>query len=140
MFLGYPKPGTHPDDEYAILEGRKGFIRMAIKHGVPVVPVYTFGATKMLKRVQLPFIEQISKLLRISLCVFFGKWGLPIPFRTKLCYIIGQTLYPPLASSDDEEFRQQVNDMHHQFCMELKRIFERHKTSYGWENKVLNII
>jgi len=141
MFEGYPKPLTHPDDEYAILEGRKGFIRMAIKHGVPVVPVYTFGATKMLKRVQLPgFVEQISKLLRISICVFFGRWGLPIPYRAKLLYVMGKALYPPTASQDDELFRQQVDDMHQNFCMELRRIFDRHKHAYGWEDKSLKII
>ena len=110
MFEGYPKPLTHPDDEYAILEGRKGFIRMAIRHGVPVVPVYAFGATKMLRRLQLPgFVEQISKLLRISICIFFGRWNLPIPYRTKLLYVMGKTLYPPSASHDDAIFRKQVS-------------------------------
>jgi len=141
MFEGYPKPMTNPNDEYAILEARRGFVRMAIKHGVPLVPVYTFGATKMLNRLQLPaIVEKVSNLLRISLCVFFGRFGLPIPFRTKLLYVIGRTLYPPVASENSEEFRQQVDTLHDAFCQELRRIFERHKASYGWEDKHLNII
>ena len=141
MFEGFPKPMTNPSDEYAILESRKGFVRMAIKHGLPLVPVYTFGATKMLNRLQLPaIVEKISNLLRISLCVFFGRFGLPIPFRTKLLYVIGRTLYPPVASNDDNEFRNQVDTLHAAFCEELRRIFERHKGSYGWEDKRLNII
>ena len=141
MFEGYPKPMTNPSDEYAILEQRRGFVRMAIKHGVPLVPVYTFGATKMLNRLQLPaIVEKLSNLLRISLCIFFGRFGLPIPFRTKLLYVIGRTLYPPLPSEDREEFRQQVDSLHDAFCKELRRIFERNKASYGWEDKGLNII
>lgn len=141
MFEGYPKPMTHPDDEYAILKERKGFIRMAIKHGVPVIPVYCFGATKMLNRLQLPsIVENISKLLRISFCIFFGRWGLPIPFRTKLLYVMGKTLFPPVASQDDSVFRQQVEEMHVRFCQELRRIFERHKGGYGWEDKTLRLV
>jgi len=142
MFEGYPKPMTHRDDEYAILESRKGFIRMAVKHGVPVVPVYCFGATKMLKRLQLPaFVENFSKLLRISICVFFGRWGLPIPFRQKLLYVMGQPLFPPeAASSGSKEFQQQVDDMHKRFCDELMRIFDRHKEAYGWGNKILRLV
>jgi len=33
MFQGYPKPLTHPDDEYVIIP--KGFIKMALQHNVP---------------------------------------------------------------------------------------------------------
>jgi len=141
MFEGYPKPMTNPNDEYATLESRKGFVRMAIKHGVPLVPVYTFGATKMLNRLQLPaIVEKISNLLRISLCIFYGRFGLPIPFRTKLLYVMGRTLYPPVASENSEEFREQVDALHNAFCQEIRRIFERYKVYYGWEDKRLNII
>ena len=82
IFEGYPKPNTRPDEEYAIV--RSGFLRLAIKHGVPVIPVYCFGATKMLRRLQLPLLETISNYLRISLCIFYGVCGLPIPFRQRL--------------------------------------------------------
>ena len=37
MFEGYPKPGTNPDGEYALLHNRTGFVRMAIKHRLPIV-------------------------------------------------------------------------------------------------------
>mmetsp|Transcript_11648 Transcript_11648/g.18019 ORF Transcript_11648/g.18019 Transcript_11648/m.18019 type:complete len:364 (-) Transcript_11648:2396-3487(-) len=148
MFEGYPKPLTHPDDEYAILRSRKGFVRMAVKHGVPLVPVYCFGATKMLKRLQLPALfENISKLLRISLCLFFGPLGLPVPFRQKLMYVMGRPLYPshiengtqpPVEGSPD--FDRQVDALHSRFCDELLDLFERHKESYGWAHKTMRLI
>lgn len=142
MFEGYPKPRTHRDDECTILESRKGFVRMAVKHGVPVVPVYCFGATKMLKRLQLPaFVENLSNLARISICVFFGRWGLPIPFRQKLLYLMGNPIFPPEAAAEgSEEFQRQVDEMHKRFCDELIRIFDRHKESYGWGNKTLRLV
>lgn len=148
MFEGYPKPGTHPDEEYAIARGRKGFVRMAVKHGIPVVPVYCFGATKMFKRLQLPdFFERISKLLRISVVIFFGAWGLPIPFRQKLRYVMGDPIYPsyvhegaspPIEGST--AFITEVDGMHQQFCTSLSNLFERHKEAYGWGMKTLKLV
>ena len=76
MFEGYPKPGRLPDDEYALLKSRKGFVKLALKHKIPLVPVYCFGGNKMFKRLQLPtVVEKISNFLRISIVLFFGKYG-----------------------------------------------------------------
>jgi 1-acyl-sn-glycerol-3-phosphate acyltransferase len=136
MYEGYPKPGAHPDDEYAII--RKGIVRLAIKHNVPIIPVYCFGSTKLLHRLQLPsIVEQISLLLRASFVIFFGQWGLPIPFRQKLLYVLGQPIFPPQNIGDLSE---QVNQMHSKFCEELMRIFDRHKEAYGWGHKTLKIL
>lgn len=141
MFEGYPKAGTHPDEEYVILNARKGFVRMAVKHGVPLIPVYCFGATKMFKRLQLPALEYLSKLLRISICVFFGSWGLPMPFRQRLLYVMGSPLFPPEVNSNDTEvLDSQVDALHARFCDELVALFDRHKESYGWARKTLRVV
>jgi Diacylglycerol acyltransferase len=139
IFLSYPKPGTNPNTEYCIV--RKGFLRLAAKYNLPVYPIYCFGATKMFRRVELPFLEQLSHYLRISLVLFYGVLGLPIPFRQKLMYVIGTPIIPPAlngAFSDSSDAT--VALMHNQFCDELQRIFERHKSSYGWDHKSLEII
>lgn len=82
-----------PEHEYAII-GR-GIFRMAVKHQVPIIPVYCFGSSVLLKRLKLPhFVEKLSLMLRVSLVIFFGKWGLPIPFRQRLLYVMGRPIYP----------------------------------------------
>jgi hypothetical protein len=154
MFEGYPKPSTLPHEEYSIV--RKGFLRLAVKHGVPVIPVYVFGATKMFKRLQLPVLERLSLFFRVSLVVFFGAWGLPIPFRQRLLYVMGQPIMPSSlvgggggggANMNDNTgtlavagVEQQVDDMHARFCDELLRLFDRHKESYGWGHKTLKLL
>lgn len=76
MFEGYPKPGRLPNDECALLTSRKGFVRLALKNNIPLIPVYCFGGNKMFKRLQLPkIVEKISNLVRISIVIFFGKYG-----------------------------------------------------------------
>ncbi|CAK0850268.1 unnamed protein product [Prorocentrum cordatum] len=34
---------TSASSEQLVLQGRKGFVRLALEHGVPIVPVYVFG-------------------------------------------------------------------------------------------------
>jgi len=145
IFEGYPKSSAHPDDEYAIV--RRGFLRLAVKYGIPVVPIYCFGATKMFHRLELPILERISVLLRISICVFYGVCGLPIPFRQKLSYVMGDPIYPPQTTSanangsgDGDAVAAAVGDMHERFCDELLRIFDRHKEAYGWGHKTLKLV
>lgn len=138
IFLGYnPSASAPPDTEYSIV--RRGFLRMAAKHGLAVVPIYCFGATKMMRRLNLPLLEKLSLLLRVSLCIFYGVWGLPIPFRQRLLYIVGDPIYPSThgGSMDDEAV---IDDMHQRFCEELRRIFDRHKTAYGWGHKNLEVM
>lgn len=132
MFEGYPKPNTSPNEEFMIV--RKGIFRLAVRHGIPIIPVYCFGSTKLLKRLQLPtIIEKISLILRTSIVVMFGQFGLPIPFRRKLLYVMGKPIHPPKHTT----VRNQVNAMFDAYCQEMHNIFDRHKATYGWEDKSL---
>lgn len=135
MFEGYPKPGTHPDEEYAIV--RKGIMKLAIKHGVPLIPIYCFGSTKLMRRLELPFLETLSRILRVSICIFFGKLGLPIPFRQRLLYVVGSAIYPPSTPGNVDN---DASEMHAAFCNELVRIFDRYKELYGWSHKNLKLL
>ena len=147
MFETFPKPGFHPNDEAALLKDRTGMFKLALQHKLPIVPVYCFGATKMFRRVQLPhFIETLSRMFKISLCLFFGKLGLPIPFRQRMLYVMSKTIFPPLSDGEDfsmlesGDLDQRVQAMHDAFCDEIVRIFDRNKDHYGWGHKTLRIV
>lgn len=79
--------------------------------------------------------------------MLFGKLGLPIPFRQRLMYVMGKTIFPPaLEIADnanetaDGEFEQKVQEMHDAFCDEVIRIFENNKEYYGWGDKTLRLV
>ena len=40
---------VHEDKESIILKNRRGFLKMAVEHGVPVIPVYHFGNSHVVK-------------------------------------------------------------------------------------------
>ena len=100
----------------------------------------------MFRRFDIPFLEQVSHHLRISLVLFYGVYGLPIPYRQKLMYIIGHPIVAPTSGANGGGSRSTIDDeryisiMHQQFCTELQRMFEQHKDAYGWKHKTLEII
>uniref|UniRef100_A0A7S1FMV2 Acyltransferase n=1 Tax=Corethron hystrix TaxID=216773 RepID=A0A7S1FMV2_9STRA len=136
MFLCHPAPGFGKDDEAIFLKNRRGFVRMAARHQLPVLPVYVFGASDKFRRVPLPKVfERLSKIFRISIILFFGRWGLPIPFVGKgLHYVIGKVIEPSSMGEADTDI------MHRDLCEEMAGMFERYKDEYGWGHKSLCIV
>jgi len=84
--------------------------------------------------------------LRISIVIIYGAFGLPIPFRQRLLYTVGDPIYPRYIQEnvarpvDPEILKIQIDEMHSKYCNSLTNMFERHKESYGWGNKVLKLV
>src|SRR6059058_353680 len=88
------RPWTKRDE--AILAGRKGFVRMAIKAGVPIVPISTVGGPdsmpvltsgrRLAKALQIDRFARIKRFpLAVSAPYGIGPAMLPeIPFPTKI--------------------------------------------------------
>jgi hypothetical protein len=110
--------------ETLILKKRKGFIKLALQTGADVVPMYFFGNTSVLSVLTHPFLESISRKYQISLTLFWGVWGLPIPRPHKVIYARGPPLgLPHLPNPTDEE----ISQWHEKYVSEVQRIFDTHK-------------
>jgi 1-acyl-sn-glycerol-3-phosphate acyltransferase len=84
------------DRDKAVLAGRKGFIRMAIQAGVPIVPIATVGGPDsmpvLLKGRRLASALQLDKLARLKMfpIALQAPWGLSpamlpeLPLPTKI--------------------------------------------------------
>ncbi|CAM9909492.1 unnamed protein product [Scytosiphon promiscuus] len=123
--------------EFALIKEHKGFVRAAMTHGVSLVPVYVFGNSETFKRVPLPAVlENLSRMLKASLVLFWGRWGLPIPFKVPLTFAIGDALEVEKNLSPSPE---QVDAVHARFCEALAGVFDRWKGAYGWADKQLEL-
>src|SRR5215211_2306978 len=103
------RPWTKRDE--AILAGRKGFVRLAIKTGVPIVPISTVGGPDSMPVLtsgrRLAKWTQLDKLARIKVMPIslMAPWGLSpamlpeIPFPTK----IRTAFQEPVELDDDPE-------------------------------------
>ena len=109
------RPWTKRDE--AILAGRKGFVRLAIKTGVPIVPISTVGGPDSMPVLtsgrRLAKWTQLDKLARIKVMPIslMAPWGLSpamlpeIPFPTKI-----RTAFQEPVELDDDPDRAGDDD------------------------------
>lgn len=61
-----------------------------------------FGNSETFKRVPLPAVlENLSRVLKASLVLFWGRWGLPIPFKVRLVDAYNASLRCRVSSNSE---------------------------------------
>ncbi|KAL7471972.1 hypothetical protein ACHAXS_012289 [Conticribra weissflogii] len=111
-------------EERLYLAKRKGFIKLALREGVDVVPIYLFGNTSVLSALKHGPLASISRKFQVSLTLFWGKWCLPVPRDEKLLYVVGKPLGLPHITEPTQE---DIDKWHARYCEEVRNIFEAHK-------------
>uniref|UniRef100_H0WLH5 Acyltransferase n=2 Tax=Otolemur garnettii TaxID=30611 RepID=H0WLH5_OTOGA len=130
-----------PGEHCLILRKRKGFVRLALRHGASLVPVYSFGENDIFRlkafatgswqnRCQIAF----KKLMGFSPCIFWGRslfltnsWGL-LPFSVPITTVVGRPIPVPQRSHPTTE---EVDHYHTLYIKALQQLFEEHKESCG---------
>ncbi|ESN92323.1 hypothetical protein HELRODRAFT_115941 [Helobdella robusta] len=141
---------ANPGNFNLVLSRRKGFVKLALQHGTPLVPVYSFGETDLYSQImpqpgsKLHAFQQIMLThLTFAPPFFYGlglfgfKYGI-LPYRKPVNVVVGSPLKVPtiLDPSDDE-----INEWHKKYVDRLVDHFEKHKLQFGLkEDDHLNIL
>ena len=110
------RPWTDRDE--AVLAGRKGFIRMAIRAGVPIVPIATVGGPDsmpvLFRGRRLAKALQLDKVARLKMFPFAlsAPWGLapamlpelPLPTKIRTAFQAPVTLSKDSAKAKDDRY------------------------------------
>ncbi|XP_065514166.1 2-acylglycerol O-acyltransferase 3-like [Caloenas nicobarica] len=125
-------PGSHR----VTLSGRTGFVRLALRHGAPLVPVYVFGEQEAfsgpppgwgsrLRRLQ----RRLKDLLGFAPLIFWGRGGNPLlPFQRPITVVVGAPLELPRRPRPSP---QEVSRFHRLHRQRLLRLFQEHKGACG---------
>lgn len=116
------RPST---EKYKIIWGRrKGFVKLAIESGTPIILAACPAADDMYDIVPSHITAWAYKTLKIPL--FFAKGlGLsPIPKAVKLTHYLSEPQIPPKMAATKEEFSAQVNAFHAQICLRMQRLLD----------------
>ena len=113
-----------PKKETVFLKKRKGFVKLALRTGADLVPVYLFGNTTSLEALKWPILAKISRKTGVSFTLFWGRWFLPLPKKVKLTYARGRPLgLPHIEHPSDED----VEKYHALYVKKLVELFDRYK-------------
>jgi Diacylglycerol acyltransferase len=133
--------GASRDKELAYLKARKGIVKIALKAGVPIIPVYAFGHTAAYTVLVDPFgiMEKLSNDLQTSLTPFLGRWGwlLGPPRRIPITVCLGDPLQCPKMENPTQE---QIDEYHTKLLAGFQQVFDQHKEAYGWKHKTLEFV
>jgi 1-acyl-sn-glycerol-3-phosphate acyltransferase len=116
------RPWVQRDE--AILAGRKGFVRMAINAGVPIVPVATVGGPDsmpvLVRGRRLARALRLDKIARLKMFPIglSAPWGLapsmlpeiPLPTKIRTAFQPPVEIDPDPARASDEEYVQRKYD------------------------------
>ena len=96
---------------------------------------YTFGNSQLFSTLpENNILEMVSRALRMSLIVFWGRLGLPIPRRVPLLTVIGKPIHCPMTPFPSPEL---VNAYHEQYLQATRDIYETYRNTMGWSNRPL---
>ncbi|XP_007518045.2 2-acylglycerol O-acyltransferase 3 [Erinaceus europaeus] len=133
----YARPGEH----CLKLRGRKGFVRLALRNGASLVPVYSFGENDVFRLKAFPegswqhrCQTAFKNFLGFAPCLFWGQsifsnraWGL-LPFASPITTVVGSPISVPQRANPSQE---EVDHYHRLYMEALERLFEEHKQDCG---------
>ncbi|XP_076766033.1 2-acylglycerol O-acyltransferase 2-A [Xylocopa sonorina] len=128
-------PGTYR----TVIKKRKGFVKLALKHGTSLVPVIPFGEPDTYDQVHAPMgsrLRRVQEYIRnkvgVAPVIVIGRgffqysFGL-IPRRTPITVVIGSPLDLPKI---EEPTNEQIDEYHQKFIDSLVQLFEAEKHKY----------
>ena len=120
---------------------RRGIYEIAIKAQVPIVCSYTFGTTKAFSASwggKNSLLPKISRMLRTSLFIFWGRFGLPVPRRVAITTVWGVPIRTnPEARHDPAAMATEIERLQQLVLKCYTDMFDKHKVAYGWKHKKL---
>ncbi|XP_058481846.1 2-acylglycerol O-acyltransferase 2-A isoform X2 [Solea solea] len=122
------------------IKNRKGFIKLALKHGAQLVPVFSFGENELFDQMENPagsslrtLQNRLQSIMGVALPLFHARgvfqysFGL-IPYRKSIHTVVGKPIsvtQTPSPSSED------IESLHAIYLQSLTDLFEHHKHTYG---------
>mmetsp|Transcript_17933 Transcript_17933/g.40507 ORF Transcript_17933/g.40507 Transcript_17933/m.40507 type:complete len:186 (+) Transcript_17933:187-744(+) len=122
------------------LRPRKGFIKLALLNGSPIVPVFGFGFdgsyTPVVPKGKV--VMFLSRRLGAVPLFYLGRWNIPfgIPRPHKITVCIGKAIDVPKIECPTSELIENYREI---FLKELDALFHRHKESAGYGDRTLKI-
>lgn len=135
---------SRPDNYRVILKKRKGFVKIAIKTGAPLVPVITFGEVDLFDQSNndpgtkiRAYQDFVKKWTGVAPAFFYGRgfsensFGF-LPYRRPLTTVIGA---PVEVVKNETPTQEEIDAVHAEFSDALVKLFDDHKKNYikNWE-------
>lgn len=127
------------DSEGIYLRKRHNTVKAAIQEGAHIVPSFFFGNTKIFNVASGSgsdsWMSKLSRKLRASIVIFFGRQGLPVPLRHPIRMVTGNIVEVVQCDAPSEEQIQETMD---RVIASVEDLYQNKKPD--WETRPLIIL
>jgi 2-acylglycerol O-acyltransferase 2 len=126
--------------DMVLMTAHRGFIRIALKYGIDLVPVYNFGETKVLDNVPFPLNLQRELVRVVRANAILTPYGFPLTCPRSLpCTVVVGKPINVRALQVDEPTKQQVDTLARLYYTAVTDIFEGYKQACGHKSFTLRL-
>jgi len=125
--------------EAVYLQRRKGFVKLAIRHGVPLVPAYVFGCTDLYRTSRFMYGLRRALVSVAGVCIplCWGPFGMPLtPFKGRVDIVVGE---PIPVKKEEEPTDEDVARLHETYVKALCALFDKNKGRFGYDDRTLTV-
>ncbi|KAM3837515.1 diacylglycerol O-acyltransferase 2 isoform 1-T2 [Vipera latastei] len=130
-----------PGKNCVTLKHRKGFVKLALRHGADLVPIYSFGENEVFKQIILEegswcrwVQKKLQKYSGVAPCIFHGRgvfssksWGL-VPYARPITTVVGEPITVPKT---DNPSQKEIDFYHNLYVQSLVKLFDKYKGKFG---------
>eukprot|EP00468_Gymnochlora_sp_CCMP2014_P011838 CAMPEP_0167763934 /NCGR_PEP_ID=MMETSP0110_2-20121227/13697_1 /TAXON_ID=629695 /ORGANISM="Gymnochlora sp., Strain CCMP2014" /LENGTH=165 /DNA_ID=CAMNT_0007651171 /DNA_START=440 /DNA_END=937 /DNA_ORIENTATION=- len=125
------------DRDRIYFKKRFGYIKVALESGVDIVPVFHFGNAQILRVIgKSGILAYMSRKLKMSIMLPYGRWGLPIPFRQPILSVVGA---PIKVKKTLNPSRELVREYQKKIEESFREMYIKHRHKNGWADRELSI-
>ncbi|KAH9193324.1 hypothetical protein AeNC1_004699 [Aphanomyces euteiches] len=126
---------TSSSEMELMLHQHLDFVKLAIRHGVSLVPTMIFGEKNLYRSWRVPqsMPDAMAWILRLPLLIARGRFGTWLPFgKRKLGVVFG----PPIAVQQmDDPSEDEIRQVHAIYVESLVTLFESYKGDFGYDHE-----
>mmetsp|Transcript_36053 Transcript_36053/g.36740 ORF Transcript_36053/g.36740 Transcript_36053/m.36740 type:complete len:324 (+) Transcript_36053:127-1098(+) len=130
--------GINNDTECVYFKKRQNTIKAAIQEGAHIIPAFFFGNTRLFTVINGQgsdsWIARWSRRMRMSLCVFYGRHYLPVPYRHPLKMVTGEVVRVVQRDNPTEE---EITGVQQRVIEAVEKLYKLKKPN--WETRPLVI-
>ena len=110
------KTASGGKEDILVLKNRKGFVRLALRHGAALVPIYGINNNDTFKTYTfaMGLRQWIQKTFKIALPIFHGRYLTPLPYQVPIKTIVGEPIPTPKPRVEGEKPDEKLVDEYHQ--------------------------
>eukprot|EP00927_Polykrikos_kofoidii_P063707 TRINITY_DN5856_c0_g1_i1.p1 TRINITY_DN5856_c0_g1~~TRINITY_DN5856_c0_g1_i1.p1 ORF type:complete len:383 (+),score=35.37 TRINITY_DN5856_c0_g1_i1:76-1224(+) len=128
---------SKPGHDELVIGRKRGLMRICLEEGATVYAAWFFGTTDMLTVVKDPWgiMEYVSRRLQSGIIGYYGRWYLPLPFRTPVSLCVR----PQKATKTASPTEEQVEQFHQAVYGGLLEVYNEQKHFAGYSDRNLVI-